>query len=235
MCSGAKPVPAEPGLGVVVPALNAGPALAATIDSLREGKSLFDLDVLVVDGGSVDETVHVAAARGARTIAAPQGRGSQLAAGAAAVRGDWLLFLHADTVLAAGWARELAGFIAADGGRAAYFRLRLDDDAPGARRVARLAAWRSRVLGLPYGDQGLALPRELYDRMGGYPDQPLMEDVHLVRRLGRRRLAGLETAAITSARRYRDGGYWRRPARNLFCLMLYLLGVPVRTIARIYR
>jgi hypothetical protein len=70
---------------------------------------------------------------------------------------------------------------------------------------------------------------------GGYPDQPLMEDVYLARSLGRSRMVGLETAAVTSARRYRDGGYWRRPSRNLFCLFLYFLGVPTRIISRIYR
>ena len=98
-----------------------------------------------------------------------------------------------------------------------------------------MAGWRCRVLGLPYGDQGLALARDLYTAFGGYPDQPLMEDVYLARRFGRSRLVGLETAAVTSARRYREGGYWRRSSRNLFCLFLYFLGVPSRMIARIYR
>lgn len=230
-----KPVPSEPRLGVVVPALNAGASLGATLDCLREGAAVFDLDVLVVDGGSTDDTVAIAEARDARTISAARGRGTQLAAGAAAVRGDWLLFVHADTILAPGWAQELAGFMAAGRDRAAYFRFRLDDEVPAARRIERLVAWRCRVLGLPYGDQGLAMARDLYTAFGGFPDQPLMEDVYLARRLGRSRLFGLETAAVTSARRYREGGYWRRPSRNLICLFLYLLGMPARMVARLYR
>lgn len=228
-------MPSEPSLGVVIPTLNAGPGLARALECLAEGRAVFDLDVLVVDGGSDDNTVAVAEAHGARVIRSARGRGTQLAAGAGAVRGDWLLFVHGDTVLAPGWAVELAAFMITGRGRAAYFRLRLDDDAPGARRIERMAAWRCRVLGLPYGDQGLALARDLYTAFGGYPDMPLMEDVYLARRFGRSRLVGLETEAVTSARRYQAGGYWRRPSRNLFCLLLYLLGLPSRIIVRIYR
>jgi rSAM/selenodomain-associated transferase 2 len=227
------PDSAKPSLGVVVPTLNAGAGLACTLEALTQ--DVFELDVLVVDGGSDDETVTVAESHAARVISSEKGRGTQLAVGANEVRGDWLLFLHGDTVLDAGWARELAAFMAVERTRAAYFRFELDDDAPGARRIERMVAWRCRVLGLPYGDQGLAIARDLYMAFGGYPDQPLMEDVYLARRLGRSRMVGLETAAVTSARRYRVGGYWRRPSRNLFCLFLYLMGMPARMIARIYR
>ncbi len=235
MCSDVKSLPAEPSLSVVIPALNAGEGLTATLESLREGAGAFDMDVLVVDGGSDDDTVAVAEANGTRVLTSPRGRGTQMVAGAEEAQRDWLLFLHADTVLATGWARELAAFMESGDARAAYFRFRLDDDAPGARRIERLVAWRCRVLGLPYGDQGLALSRRLYQETEGYPDQPLMEDVHLVRRLGRRRLAGLQSAATTSAERYRSGGYWRRPARNLFCLLLYLFGASPLFVARVYR
>lgn len=219
----------------MIPVLNAESGLARTLDGLAEARAVFDLDILVVDGGSDDDTVAVAEAHDARVISSAKGRGTQLAAGAAEVNGDWLLFLHGDTVLQAGWAVELAAFMISGRHRAAYFRFRLDDDAPGARRIERMVAWRCRVLGLPYGDQGLAIPRDLYTAFGGYSDQPLMEDVYLARRMGRSRLVGLETAALTSALRYREGGYWRRPSRNLFCLFLYLMGVPPRAIARIYR
>ena len=227
-------VPADPALGIVVPALNAAAGLPAALQSLREGAGIFDLDILVVDGGSTDDTVAVAEANGARVLASELGRGTQLAAGATAVSGDWLLFVHADTVLAPGWAGELARFVADGHDRAAYFRFQLDDEAPGARRIERLVDWRCRMLGLPYGDQGLALSRKLYTAFGGYQDIPLMEDVRLVRQLRRHRIVGLETAAVTSARRYREGGYWRRPMRNLFRLLLYFLGLPPRAFRAFY-
>jgi hypothetical protein len=128
-----------------------------------------------------------------RCIHAPRGRGSQLVAGAAAAQGEWLLFLHADTRLGLGWQAALAAAMTRPD-RAAYFRFALDDPSPAARRLERAVAWRCRILALPYGDQGLFISRALYDEVGGYRPLPLMEDVDLVRRLGRRRLHGLDGA-----------------------------------------
>jgi len=119
--------------------------------------------------------------------------------------------------------------------QAAAFRFALDDPAPAARRLEALVAWRCRALGLPYGDQGLLLSRALHDAVGGYRPLPLMEDVDLVRRIGRRRVVILDAAAVTSAVRFRAGGYLRRSARNLACLALYLAGMPPPLIARLYR
>lgn len=117
---------------------------------------------------------------------------------------------------------------------AATFRFALDALAPQARRIERLVAWRCRWLGLPYGDQGLLIPRALYDAIGGFRPLPLMEDVDMVRRLGRRRLRFLNTAAITSAVRYHRDGWILRPLRNLTCLGLWWLGVPANQVARLY-
>src|SRR5439155_10555591 len=118
--------------------------------------------------------------------------------------------------------------------RAGYFDFALDDPGPAARRLERIVAWRCRALALPYGDQGLLISRSLYDAVGGFARMPLMEDVDLVRRLGRRRLARIGGPCIASPRRYRRGGYWRRPLRNLFCLSLYFAGVSPYRIVRLY-
>jgi rSAM/selenodomain-associated transferase 2 len=192
--------------------------------------------VLVADGGSRDATAALAEERGARVVAAPRGRGAQLAAGGAAAAGAWLLFLHADTRLGAGWAASVAAFIADSGNadRAGYLRFRLDDSSAAARRVEAVVAWRCRVLALPYGDQGLLIAAPLYRAIGGFRPLPLMEDVDLARRLGRRRLAPLAADAVTSAARYRRDGYVRRPLRNLACLALYFLGLPPRVLMRLY-
>ncbi len=226
---------AMPRLTVIVPTLDAASGLAATLASLRAGRAL-DVDLLVVDGGSRDATHALALAHGARLLASPPGRGLQLAAGGAAAEGDWLLFLHADTRLQAGWDAAAAAFmaVAANRRRAACFRLRFDHDSPAARRVAWFAARRCRWLGLPYGDQGLLLARDFYRALGGFRPLPLMEDVDLVRRIGRRRLVVLECDAVTSAERYRRAGYAPRVARNLLCLAGYILGVPPRLLLRLY-
>jgi rSAM/selenodomain-associated transferase 2 len=217
------------GLSVVIPALNAAAGLPATLAALGD----IPAEVVLVDGGSTDGTADLAAQGGACVVRAPRGRGGQLAAGAAAARGPWLLLLHADTVLDPGWADAVRDAMR-DPGRAAYFRFALDDAAPAARRLERAVAWRCRVLALPYGDQGLLIHRSLYDRVGGYRPLPLMEDVDMVRRLGRRRLTVLGAAAVTSSRRWRQDGWLRRSARNLLCLALFYAGVPAERIARLY-
>jgi hypothetical protein len=118
--------------------------------------------------------------------------------------------------------------------RAAYFRFVLDSDDPRARRLERLVAWRCRALSLPYGDQGLLIHRNLLERIGGVRPLPLMEDVDLVRRIGRRRLVALDAPAMTSAAKWERDGWRRRSLRNLACLTLYGAGVPPRLIARLY-
>jgi rSAM/selenodomain-associated transferase 2 len=216
-------------LSVVVPVLNAASTLPGTLAAL-----VGVAEVVVVDGGSEDASVEIAASAGARLVTAPRGRGSQLAAGAAAAACDWLLLLHADTRLQSGWRSAVAAFMAEYPSRAGYFRFALDSADPRARRLERLVAWRSRVLGLPYGDQGLLLRRDLLAAIGGIKPIPLMEDVDLVRRLGRHRLTELDAVALTAAGRWEREGWYRRSARNLLCLSLYLAGIPPRAIARLY-
>lgn len=227
-----------PALSVIVPTLDTAAQLPACLRALAEGAAAFGLETIVSDGGSTDGAPDVAEAFGARLVKGPKGRGRQLAAGAAAAGGAWLLFLHADTVLAPGWSVAVRAHIDRQDGRAdataAHFRFALDSAAPAARRLERMVAWRCRVLGLPYGDQGLLIARARYDALGGFRDLPLMEDVDLVRRIGRRGLVALPATARTSAARYLRDGWLRRSARNLLCLALYFLGVAPRHIARIY-
>jgi rSAM/selenodomain-associated transferase 2 len=237
-----REIPVEtPVLGVIIPTLDAAAQIEPTLRALAEGRggatgAGLIREVLVVDGGSVDDTVARARRAGARVVSSPRGRGPQLAAGAGASEADWLLFLHADTRLAPGWSEAVAAFIdaGADGDRAAVFTLAFDDASIHARALARLANWRARRFALPYGDQGLILSRGLYDRLGGFRPLPLMEDVDLVRRIGRARLVHLDAVAVTSAGRYRRWGWWPRAARNLAVLALYFLGVPATLLKRLY-
>jgi len=217
-------------LTIVIPALNAADRLGSCLAAL-DGAD----EVLVVDGGSTDATVQIAELAGARVIIAPLGRGSQLRAGGEAARGDWLLFVHADTRLGAGWREAVAQHIVAACNQAGYFDLRLDAAAWQARMIERGVAIRVGLLGLPYGDQGLLISRRLYDELGGFRSLALMEDVDLVRRIGRRRLRRLDAVALTSAERWRRDGWLRRSTRNLTCLALYAVGVSPARLARFYR
>ena len=222
-------------LDIVIPTLNAAGTIARTLSAVSAARGAWPCRVVVCDGGSVDDTAAVANRLGAQVVAAPPGRGGQLAFGAQG-KSDWLLFLHADTALSADWVAAADQFMLSKEGadRAGYFRLRFDSESPHARRVETLAAWRCRTLGLPYGDQGLLIKRSLYDQAGGYRPLPLMEDVDLARRLGRHRLVELDAEARTSAARYERDGWTLRPLRNLCCLGLFTLGVPPRLITKLY-
>ncbi len=216
-------------VSVIIPTLNAAATLQATLAALGPIG-----EIIVVDAGSVDNTIAIAQNLGARVLTAPRGRGPQLAAGIAAARHPWRLLLHADTRLAPPWRDEARRHITQHPGKAGYFRLRFNTPDPRARRLERIVAWRCRHLALPYGDQALLLSRTLLEQAGGIRPLPLMEDVDLVRRLGRTRLTPLAADAITSAIRYERAGWLRRSARNLACLTLWFLGVPPRLIARLY-
>jgi rSAM/selenodomain-associated transferase 2 len=227
-------------ISVVIPTLNAESSLATAMTALVPGvvEGIVG-QVIVVDGGSCDRTLRIAEDAGADIVRAERGRGSQLMAGAKAARFPWLLFLHADTVLDVGWEREAAGFIERiDRGQrqvaAAAFRFVLDDFGFKPRAIEAGVALRCTLFKLPYGDQALLIPARLYHEVGGYRPLPLMEDVDLVRRLGRRRTLIFRTAAVTSAARYKQDGYTRRVARNLTCLSLFLLRAPMSWLTRLY-
>lgn len=237
-------------LTIIIPTYNAAAVVGGTLKSLTSRQQPTEVSretpaeipgeisakIIVADGGSTDETRQIVTAAGATLAMAPKGRGQQLAAGARAAGTGWLLFLHADTRLADHWPDAVTSFAAdpANARRAGYFRFALDDAAPAARRLEKAVFWRNRLLGLPYGDQGLLISREFYQALGGYRPIPLMEDVDLAVRIGRHRLVMLDSRAVTSAEKYRREGYLRRSLRNAVCLSLYVVGIPPRVIARLY-
>ena len=216
-------------MNIVIPTWNAAAVLPATLASVAEAGA----GILVADAHSPDGTAEIARRLGATVIQAPRGRGAQLAAGGAAANQEWLLFLHADTRLEAGWYAVARRFMQGPPA-AAHFAFVLDDPTPGARRMERMVAWRCRTFGLPYGDQGLLIHRTLYDSVGGFHAMPLMEDVDLIRRLRPIRPTALPIRAVTSAERWRGRGFHGRSARNLSILGLYFAGVPPRWLARLY-
>ena len=215
----------------VVPALDE----ADTLPGLLADLAAFPLahDVVVADGGSRDGTGARAAALGARVVQAPRGRGTQLAAGASAARAPVLCFLHADVRLDGAALSALAR--AASRRELATLRLRIDAAGVRFRLIERATNLRARA-GLPYGDQGLLIPRELYDAVGGYTAVPIMEDVAFVRALRRQgvRPTLLSAAVSVSPRRWLGEGVLRRILRNWSLLAAYWAGVPPERLARRY-
>lgn len=219
-------------LSIVIPTLNAAGDLPDTLVCLIEGlEAGLVRELIVSDGGSGDDTREIAEEIGAKLVAGVAGRGGQLNRGALAAKGDWLLFLHADTHLTAGWSQVVKDHIRRSR-KAGYFRLRFRASGLAPVLVAGWANLRSR-LGLPYGDQGLLIARQLYDEIGGYAEIPLMEDVAMARAL-RGQLTGLSGQAVTGATKFIRDGWFRRGAGNLWTLTRYWAGVAPEKLARHY-
>lgn len=219
-------------ISVIIPTLNAAASIGPTLGVLAEGLDAGLIgELIIIDGESEDEIQDIASQIGAKFATVPPSRGGQLAAGAAMANRPWLLFIHADTVLSEGWLLAVQAQLSTPN-KAGYFRLRFNANGLPPRLVAGWANLRSRLFGLPYGDQALLISATLYKQVGGHPDQPLMEDVALARAL-KRKLVILEADAVTSAAKY-EGRWFRRGSRNLGLLLRYFLGANPEVLAQRY-
>ena len=217
-------------LSIIVPVLNEAPGIAATLHALAPLRERGH-EVLVVDGGSSDGTIACCEGLADRVLQAPRGRARQMNAGAAVASQSLLLFLHADTTLPASADEAVAA--APAWGR---FDVRIAGPSPMLMVVATLMNLRSRCTGIATGDQALFVRRELFQRVGGFPDQPLMEDIELSRRL--RAIAPplcLRQRVTTSGRRWEQRGVWRTIALMWLLRWRYWRGVAPDVLARAYR
>ena len=226
-CSSGQP------LSVIIPTLNE----AAQIDGILKDLYTGDvLEIIVADGGSTDRTLALAAAYGVRICRGSAGRARQMNQGAALAKGEIILFVHADSRLPADYDRVIRRVLAGNNVAAGAFSLGIDRDLKKMRMVAAWANLRSRHLGLPYGDQGLFLKTELFRQCGGFPDQPIMEDFALVRRLsGLGKVVTAPERIVTSSRRWRRLGVLRTTFINQAIVIGYLLGLPPQRLSKWYR
>lgn len=210
-------------LSVVIPTLNAERYLPRCFGSLMAGVMRGAVrDVIVADGGSTDATLAIANTAGAHIVSAGPAPGACLAAGAAAAKADWLLFLQPQIALETGWEVDAEAFIRQtlyERPRAAVFRFALENS---DSRAEAWAAVRAKFLALPYGNQGLLMPKRLYQQLGGHRALAGVEDVDIVRRIGRRRLQYLHARAINAVRPHESA------LRGLAFDLLRALRVPTR-------
>jgi rSAM/selenodomain-associated transferase 2 len=220
-------------LTVVVPALNEAAIIVAALEALAPLRAR-GAEVVVVDGGSSDDTVQLAQPLADRVIAAPRGRGAPMNAGAALGTGDALLFLHADTALPENADRLIAtALVRRAWGR---FDLRIAGRHPLLAVVARMINWRSRATGIATGDQAIFVTREAFLSVGGYPDLPLMEDIALSRKLKHQcRPFCIGTPVITSGRRWEYHGVLHTIALMWRLRLAYYFGVEPARLASRYR
>ncbi len=223
---------------VVIPTLNSEAYIADMLMSLMPAvMNGLITEVVVSDGGSDDHTYKICDEMGAHYIKGEAGRGKQLAAGGSVAKGTWLLFLHVDTHLEPGWLEAIAIFTqqAHASPKAAYFKFGLNDKGMMPYIIEKSVALRCKVMGLPYGDQGLLISKKHYEAIGGYAALPLMEDVNIIQKIGAKNLAMLSATVKTSPERYKKEGYIKRIGRNFVCISLYFIGVKPKVIDRIYR
>ncbi|MCH7595823.1 MAG: TIGR04283 family arsenosugar biosynthesis glycosyltransferase [Planctomycetes bacterium] len=220
--------PLEPRISVIVPAINESNHIEGTLSRAATGRGV---ELIVVDGGSTDETCAKAEGMGARVVHSDRGRALQMNAGAAVASGDVLLFLHADTLLPPGYDRAVRKAMQQSDAVAGAFRLGIDAPQRSLRFIERVVDFRSRVLKLPYGDQALFVGRGVFEETGGYPSQPIMEDYAFVRSLRRRgRIVMVDLPVRTSARRWLVNGVWRTTLCNQIYIFAYKLGVDAARI-----
>jgi rSAM/selenodomain-associated transferase 2 len=217
-------------LSVIIPTLNEEAFLPATLEVLDPARE----EVIVVDAGSTDRTVAIATRWGARVIQAPRGRAQQMNAGAKVAGGEAFLFLHADTLLPSDFALRIRDAIDRGAGGGA-FTLSVDDPRPAYRWIEAGVRFRSRFLGLSYGDQALFVSRSAFEEVRGFREIEIMEDFDFARGIRRRgKFALLDARVSTSARRWRRAGTRRLTFLNQATVLGYLLGVPTQLLARWY-
>lgn len=224
---------ATPSVTVIIPALNEQEHLQTTIAAIRAAG---DTEIVVVDGGSTDGTMIVARSEGVRTATTSGGRSHQMNEGARLASGEILLFLHADTLLPPCWKLQVARAMASPRIVGGAFRLSIDSDLPGLRTIERLANFRSCRLRIPYGDQAIFVRKKTFQKMGGFPPVPILEDLEFMRELRKEgRLRVVPASVLTSSRRWRERGVIRTTLVNQLILLAHWLKTPPHDLLKVYR
>ena len=220
-------------ISVIIPVFNEANTMGSVLDRLVNTDNV---EVIVVDGGSQDETVTVARSRNVQVISTPPGRACQMNAGAAITTGDILLFLHADTRLPDNFDHLVCQTLQEPQTIAGAFELRIDSQRLGLRLIERLVNLRSRFFSMPYGDQAIFLKATVFHTIGGFPNLPIMEDFEFIRRLKHQgQIRIVPASVLTSGRRWERLGIIKTTLINQLIILGYFFGVSPDKLARWYR
>ena len=221
-------------ISIIIPVLNEEAQLGACIEAIRQNDD--SCEIIIADGGSSDRTIELAeSSQGVKVVTTRKGRGLQMNAGAFSAAGDILLFLHADTVLEDGWGQAIAGAVRDSSVVGGAFTFAVKNPAKKYRATEQWVRLRCFLFRLPYGDQAIFVKSDVFKKLGGYKDIPLMEDVDLIERIKRPgRIVILDTRAFTSERRWVEKGLLCTAALNQLTMFLYKIGVSPQRLARLY-
>ena len=220
-------------ISIIIPVLNEAQNIRQAIASTQPSTNI---EVIVVDGGSQDDTYKIASDLNVTIISSLPGRAVQMNKGARLAKGDILLFIHADTRLPSGFDVMIRTVLQETGTVAGAFTLRIDAEVASLRLVEWGVNMRSRFLQMPYGDQAIFITKDIFNKIGNFPELPFMEDFEIMRRLKRiGRITIISVPVITSARRWLQKGIWKTTLINQIIIIAYLLGVPPQRLVRWYR
>ncbi|AKG24856.1 TIGR04283 family arsenosugar biosynthesis glycosyltransferase [Calothrix sp. 336/3] len=220
-------------ISVIIPTLNESVNIASTLSAIP---IRHDIEVIIVDGGSTDNTVEITRQFSIKLIDSLPGRSEQMNRGATVATGEILLFLHGDTRLPSNFENMVRDAIQKPGVVAGAFTLQIDDNAPSLRWVEKGVKWRSRLFQLPYGDQAIFLTKETFEKIGGFPRIPIMEDFELIQRLKKiGKITIISASVITSPRRWLKKGIWQTTLINQIVIIAYYLGISPDRIRDWYR
>ncbi|AFZ12428.1 glycosyl transferase family 2 [Crinalium epipsammum PCC 9333] len=219
-------------ISIIIPVLNEENTIIQTLSNLENASNI---EIIVVDGGSKDETIAVAKSFGVQVISSGLGRATQMNMGATVATGDILLFLHADTRIPPNFdiliRQALTGnFIAG------AFELKIDANLRGIRLIEKMVNLRSHLFSLPYGDQAIFIRSKVFHEIGGFPNLPIMEDFVFIRQLKKMdKIKIIPQPVLTSGRRWQKLGVIKTTLINQLIIIGYFLGVSPNQLARWYR
>ena len=216
---------------VILPTFNSSKNINKTLRNVNK----YFKKIIIVDAESIDDTRKIAKKYNSKIYLSNPNRGKQLHIGAKVCDTDWFLFLHSDTLLGNNSYNEIKRFIKINNkNKAAYFKLKFNEKNIYALFIENLVYLRNIIFKLPYGDQGLLISKNLYNKIGGFKPMPIMEDIYIIRKIGYKNLYLMNGNIITDADKYIRQGWIKRPLLNLICLMLYFIGYDINKISKIY-
>jgi rSAM/selenodomain-associated transferase 2 len=220
-------------ISIIIPVLNEADNIESVINQIQKTENI---EIIIVDGGSQDHTVEIAQSLGVKVIVTQRGRALQMNAGAKIATGEILLFLHGDTQLPAGFEKDVRKIWINDNIIAGAFQLKIDNSQWSLRLIEKTVFWRSKYLQMPYGDQAIFVKTSTFWEVGGFPEQPIMEDFEFIRRLNRLgKIEILSSSVITSGRRWQKLGVFKTTLINQLVVVGYYLGISPIKLSQWYR